>query len=263
MATSPQSRAGRGHNFAVVYGELREAILHGQLEPGAITTQMALAEQFSVGRTPLREAMRVLQMDGLVVNEPNRRVQITPLTAVDAIELYSARILMESMAILQTIPTATSRDDAEMLGYLAQMDHYGEGRDWAALQEPHRSFHARLWSGGGARMIGMIEELYDHAERYRLAASPSREFWMKRQTEHRAITAAAGERDAERTAELVVEHYTRTLVYICADLDPDADLGRLRGTLQRVAPVVEDVLDKELRKQRRSKGGSNRKAGSR
>jgi DNA-binding GntR family transcriptional regulator len=226
----------RGHNFALVYTTLRDAILSGELEPGEITTQMALADRYAIGRTPLREALRVLQKEGLVVNEPNRRVQITSLTAVDVEQLYIARVLLESEAVRETVPQLGSRDDAELLGYLAQMDHYGTGRDWAGLREPHRAFHARLYAGAGDRLVDLITELAEHAERYRLAnVGASRKLWERRQREHRAIAAAAAERDAALTTRLLVEHYAHTAAIICADLDPDAELNRLAATVERAS----------------------------
>jgi DNA-binding GntR family transcriptional regulator len=134
------------------------------------------------------------------------------------------------------VPRLGSRDDAELRGYLAQMDHYGGGRDWAGLREPHRAFHQRLYSAAGERLVELITELGEHAERYRLANSASTELWEQRQVEHRAIAAAAAARDGEEAARLLVEHYVRTAVLICADLDPDADLARLAATVARVSP---------------------------
>ena len=232
----------RGHNFAAVYGTVRDAIIEGELEAGAVTTQMALAERFAVGRTPLREALRVLQKEGLVVNEPNRRVQITPHSAADVEQLYIARVLLEAEAVRETVPRLEPRDDAELRGYLAQMDHYGGSSDWVGLRDPHRAFHFRLYAAGGDRLVGLITELAEHAERYRQASAASTELWERRQREHREITEAAAERDAELTTRLLAEHYGRTAALICADLDPAADLTRLASTLERAAPGSEGVL---------------------
>jgi len=228
--------SARGHNFAAVYGTLRAAIIDGELQAGAVTTQMALAERYSVGRTPLREALRVLQKEGLVANEPNRRVQIAGRTAADVEQLYIARVLLESEAVRETVPRLESRDDAELLGYLAQMDHYGAASDWVGLREPHRQFHFRLYAAGGDRLVGLITELAEHAERYRVANAAGLDLWERRQREHRAIAEAAAERNAELTTRLLVEHYARTAVMVCADLDPSAELQRLAETLQRAAP---------------------------
>jgi DNA-binding GntR family transcriptional regulator len=252
VAADLSTRGARGHNFAAIYERLREAILLGELEPGAITTQMALAEQYGVGRTPLREALRVLQSESLVVNEPNRRVQVTSLTVWDAEELYTARILLEPAAVRQTVPTFTSRDDAEMLGYLAQMDHYGRGRDWAGLRGPHRAFHAKLCAGGGPRTRALIAELSDHAERYRLTSTPSRQYWMRRQAEHRALATTAADRDPDRTGELLVAHYARTAAVVCHHLDAEFAFERLRANLRSVAPSAEAALDDAIPRRRRA-----------
>jgi DNA-binding GntR family transcriptional regulator len=124
------------------------------------------------------------------------------------------------------------------------MDHYGGASDWAGLREPHREFHFRLYAAAGDRLVGLITELDEHAERYRVANAASTELWERRQREHRAITEAAAERDAELTTRLLAEHYARTAALICADLDPAADLQRLAQTLARAAPGAERVLSR-------------------
>lgn len=242
----PGSSANHGYGFTAVYGALRDAILTGEIEPGTVTTQAALAARYSVGRTPLREALRVLQLERLVRNAPNRRVQITELTALDAEELYISRVLLDSAALRVTVPTLTSRDDAEMLGFLAQMDHFGRGRDWAGLRFPHREFHARLCAAAGERIVNLIGALFDHAERYRLAETPTREHWMRRQEEHRAIAGAAARRDADGAVEILVAHYARTSAMVCHELARDNDLERLRAILRQVSSSAEAVLDSEL-----------------
>jgi DNA-binding GntR family transcriptional regulator len=244
VATRHPGAHRNGQNVGFVYEVLREAILVGDLAPGSITTQIALAERYQVGRTPLREALRLLQSERLVVDDPNRRVQITPLTAADAEELFVARILLESAAARLTVPTLTSRDDAELRGYMAQMDHYEQARDWISLRDPHRAFHEKLFAAAGPRLVAMLAQLFDHAERYRLRASPTREFWNLRQSEHRAISDAAAARDADLTAELLCAHYAHTAGLVCRALDPERDPVRLRETLRTVAPDAEPALDR-------------------
>jgi DNA-binding GntR family transcriptional regulator len=233
-----------GQNVGFVYEMLRDAILVGELAPGSTTTQTSLAERYAVGRTPLREALRLLQSERLVVDEPNRRVQITPLTAPDAEELFVTRVVLEPAAARLAVPQLTSRDDAELLGLMAQMDHYEQGRDWLALREPHRAFHTRLFAAAGPRIVALLSQLFDHAERYRLRGSPGPEFWRLRQSEHRAIAAAAAARDGDATALLLARHYAHTAGAVCSQLDPAWDLARLRSTLHAVAPGAEAELDR-------------------
>jgi DNA-binding GntR family transcriptional regulator len=239
MASEPSS----GQGLAAV-GVLREAILEGHLEPGEVTTQIALAERFGVGRTPVREALRLLQSEGLVVGEPNRRVQVTPLSGDDVEELYIMRIMLEPAAVRLTVPALTSRDVAEMEGYKAQKDHKGRGRDRKGLRAPHREFHTTLIAVAGPRIVAHLSTLFDHAERYRVSHTITEEAWKVRQVEHRAILDAAAAGDADLTADRLVAHYVRTVRLVLDAFGTDHDPVRLRTTLRRVAPDAERLLDR-------------------
>ena len=147
---------GEGQSVALVHERLRGAILAGQI-PAGPTSQVALAEHLQVGRTPLREAIRMLQREGLVISEPNRRVQIAGLSAADAEELYVMRIALEATAIQITVAGIDSRGVAELEGLMAQMDHYMRERDGAGMRAPHRAFHRGLVAGGGPRVGATID----------------------------------------------------------------------------------------------------------
>jgi DNA-binding GntR family transcriptional regulator len=242
--STPTPPSGQGQQSFAAVAVLREAILEGQLEPGEVTTQIALAERFAVGRTPVREALRLLQSEGLVVGEPNRRVQVTPLSGADVEELYIVRIMLEPAAVRLTVPGLTSRDIAEMEGYMAQMDHYGRGRDWKGLRAPHREFHRMLIAVAGPRIVALLSTLFDHAERYRLSHSVTEEAWKVRQVEHRAILDAAAARDADLAAELLIGHYVRTVRLVLDAFGTDHEPARLRTTLRKIAPAAERLLER-------------------
>src|ERR687889_810805 len=141
-----------GQNVALVHDRLRAAILRGELSAGQTTSQVTLARDLEVGRTPLREALRLLQREGLVISEPNRRVRIAELSSTDAEELYVMRIALEAVAIRITVPALKSSDFAELEGYMAQMDHYMRVEDRMGMRVPHRAFHDRLVRGAGERV---------------------------------------------------------------------------------------------------------------
>jgi DNA-binding GntR family transcriptional regulator len=244
MGTPAQTRGTRdGQNVALVHDSVRSAILRGDLPAGATMSQVTLARDLDVGRTPLREALRMLQREGLVVSEPNRRVRIAELSSADAEELYVMRIALEAVAVRMTVPTLGSSDFAELEGLMAQMDHYNRMGDLRGFRAPHRAFHDRFVRAAGERVTTMIGQLFDHAERYRLAfgaATPER--WEQRKAEHRVILDAAASGDADLTAQRLMEHYAQTAALIFAALDPDHDLARLRTTIHTVAPGAEHAL---------------------
>ena len=83
----------------VVFNTLRQAILKGELKPGERLLEIALAERLGVSRTPVREAMRKLEQEGLVVMIPRRGAQVASITEKDLNDVLEVRITLENMAI--------------------------------------------------------------------------------------------------------------------------------------------------------------------
>ena len=245
MAESHEAASRRdGQNVAAVHDRLRDAILSGELPAGQAMSQNALAQSLGAGRTPVREALRMLQREGLVLSEPNRRVRITELSASDAEELYVMRIALEAVAVRITVPRFTDDDLALLEGLMAQMDFYMRRRDNDGLRAPHGEFHARLVAAAGPRVTTLLRQMFDHAERYRRAfGGIGPEGWDARQREHRAILDATGSGDADLAAERLVAHYAGTARRVFRAIDPAHDLSRLRTTIRAVAPGAERALD--------------------
>lgn len=235
---TPQST----HHLGDAHALLRAAILKGELPAAHVTTQAALSDLLGVGRTPLREALRMLQNEGLVAADRNRQVRIAPLSADDAEQLYTERVALETVAIRFTVPTLTSDSFAELEGAMAKMDHYMNAGDQPGMRAPHRTFHHILVAGVGDRMSRDISELHDHAERYRLAYGTGPD-WATRRQEHRRILDAAAAGDADMAAEALAAHYVSTARLINASLAPEDPLARLRSALVTLAPQAATLLD--------------------
>jgi DNA-binding GntR family transcriptional regulator len=242
VSTNGEKATRDGHNVAIVHERLRRDILSGEI-PAGETSQLALARELEVGRTPLREALRMLQHEGLVISEPNRRVRVADLSAEDVEQLYSMRIALEAMAVRVTVPEFGSAEVAELEGLLAQMDHYMRRQDSAGLRNPHRAFHACLVAGAGERTATTISLLFDHAERYRVAfAGSDQHRWDERQAEHRAIAGAAASGDPDLTVHRLIAHYLQTSARVFNGLDPSYEPKRLRVTCAALAPGSERAL---------------------
>ena len=238
-ANTPKTRDGQ--NVSAVYERLRTAILHGEIEAGATIPQATLASDFGAGRTPLREALRMLQRDGLVISEPNRSIRVATLSGEDFEELCVMRIALEAVAIRITVPTLTSSDLADLEGYMAQMEHYQKVGDRAGMRIPHRAFHQLLVAASGPRVSGEISDLSDHSERYRLRFG-GYGIWDERRAEHRGIIDAAASGAPDLAAIRLAEHYARTAVLVFGVLKPEHDLGRLRTAISALAPGAEAAL---------------------
>ena len=107
----------------VLHAYLRECVLDGTLTPGTKLSQVALAEQLGVSRTPLREVLRMLQEEGLVEIEPNQRTRVAGLDPAELDDVYASRILLETLALSMTLEQFTpdrQRETKRMLTAMRQ-----------------------------------------------------------------------------------------------------------------------------------------------
>jgi DNA-binding GntR family transcriptional regulator len=228
-----------------VYRRVRDAILDGELAPGQTMSQVVLAEELGVSRTPLREALRMLQGEGLVEARPNRRVRVAPISAGDLEELYAVRVALEAQALRLAVPRMTPEDIARLEGSIAEMAHYAEERDMRRWLIPHADYHRRLTELAGERFEGLLTQLYDHAERYRrlhIGYGPSA--WAT--ADHRDILDAVKAGDARLSAALLAGHLSRVAFEVAEILEPGRDLVKLREVLADAgaeAPARADGAD--------------------
>ena len=110
-------------------------------------SQVKFARDMGVSTTPLREAMRLLQAEGLLIAEHNRRARVAPLDPEDIDAVYGSRILVEALAIRLTVPGLTAKDLAQLRSDLEAMAEAGHAQDIRAWEPVHRAFHRRLISG--------------------------------------------------------------------------------------------------------------------
>lgn len=121
---------------------LRQAIIDGQMKPGMQLVEMALAEQLEVSRAPVREAIQILERDGLVETMAYRGKRVRPLTPKDVEELYSLRELFEQFAISRIIATGT--DISILTRHCESMLAAAQAGDFAALVDADQAFHRSL-----------------------------------------------------------------------------------------------------------------------
>ncbi len=235
MQASSEPRAAAqigGDQVLEAVALLYEAVVGGRLTPGAVTTQVHLAELLGVGRTPLREALRIAHSDGLV-DFAGRRVTIAELSALDAEELYVMRISLESLAVRATLPLLRSADFADLEALMAQMNHFGAEGELDALEESNKRFHAILVGATQPRAGRLMKQLDRHTERYRRAFyAMSADGFLVAYEDHRAIVDAAKRGDVEATVRLLVTHYERTAVSVIGMLDPSYGAPRLQLAIE-------------------------------
>lgn len=237
------------------FEELRRRILHGELAPGATFSQVQLSNQLGVSRTPLREAVRLLQMEGLLRAEARRRVRVSPLSTDDFEDLYAIRISLESLAVRLTVPQLTEAELADTkLAYLEWSAAVSQA-DLAAWRESHRRFHFSLYAHAGTRLVDHLSDLWDHAERYRLLqwthAGDQTQLARLAHRDHAGILEAAQDRDAVLCARRMAEHLARTALMTLVQVDHSHEPTRVRTALAHV-PEAEEPATARLSRGARS-----------
>ena len=239
MATSPQDQTevapqASRPSVTALCDELRHAIVTCRLAPGSEATQMQLAEQFGVSRTPLREALRMLELEGLIVREPNGRFRIAELSLDDIEQLCVIRVSLETAAVRITVPQLTNADHAYLEGLLAEVDRYALVGDWDGFEGPHRTFHMKITSGVGPSYSDQVARLFVHGTRYRQAYArivTARGRYAVNHAEHRAMLDAIEAYEPASAAALVAIQCARTVLEIAAKADPEHPMEKVRTIL--------------------------------
>lgn len=218
-----------------VHEHVRQAILHGDLAPGSSMSQVQLARELGVSRTPLREALRMLQCEGLVDAETNRSFRVAAFSVEDHEQLYALRITNEGLGIRTQVPQMTPADDEYLTDAIARMERLANGRDLRIWEEQHRAFHQRLVGHAGQRLGRNFAELFDHSERYRRLYFDSEPgAWSLGAKEHREIAEACIARDAPEAAARLARHLARIGLTLLMRVAPEHEPSTIRTALRVV-----------------------------
>jgi DNA-binding GntR family transcriptional regulator len=217
---------------AIAYLTIRQDILAGRAAPGSYLNQVHLARELAISRGPLREALRRLENEGLVVSEKNRRSRVAELSASDAEQLYALRCVNERLAIELSVPLLTDSDLKEMAGAWAAM-HASDKVDEDAWGAAHESLHAIALRRAPSRIYGVVHELREHAGRY-IRLLHLRDAHPLAATEHEQLLAACQDGDAGRAAQIVTSHLARTAFGVLTIVDPLYEPAALRQILRRM-----------------------------
>lgn len=200
---------------AYAYDEIRRRILTGQIPQGSILSQAQMAQEIGVSTTPLREALRRLAAEGMVQLESHRDARVTPLTADEARNLYLIRESLDPLAAGLAAAGRTDGDIAAIKESLKRLTPLSTAADLEALTA-HREFHRAVYTAShNSLLIGILEGLWDKADRYRQVGLNSQKDSAQDRTrvqkEHEEIADAVIAGDADRARETMRRHVVGSL----------------------------------------------------
>ncbi len=186
------------------YNYLKNAILTYQLSPDEAISEMAISKELNISRTPVREAMRELEIEGLIVSYPSRGSFVASLTPYDVEEIYELRCLLEVWALKRSITRITEEELDEVEKMLKETV---ENLDWAGLHKADRRLHGLIVEKSGSkRLVTFVNTLNSQIERVRRISAKEQGRSIRSYKEHMQIIDCIRQRDLERCESILEEH---------------------------------------------------------
>lgn len=203
---------------AGLYTELQKDILSGVLPDKSKLTEQAVCKRYNVSRTPVREALRQLEADGLIENIPNRGAYVTGLSKRDISDLFDLRALFEVQAVEWAIKRMRSEDIDSLAEVMEFMEFYTLKEDAAKVLSFNSRFHSLIYEGTGNRKLQRSLEVYQTYLKYSAPHRSYTESDLKTiLEEHRAIYEAFESRNAAAGRKAMEYHMEQSKLRRMAD----------------------------------------------
>ncbi|MDS1030293.1 GntR family transcriptional regulator [Bacillota bacterium LX-D] len=191
----------------IVFEALREAIISGSLKPGERLMEVQLAEEMGVSRTPVREAIRKLELEGFVVMLPRKGAYVADISSKDIADVYEIRSALEALAAGLAAERITDEELEELQRILVKVSESAESHDLETLINVDTEFHDVLYKASrNERLVQIISNLREQIQRFRsqTLSYPGR---MKNALEeHKKIVEAIADRNVALASRLAQEH---------------------------------------------------------
>nr|WP_255526532.1 GntR family transcriptional regulator [Saccharopolyspora sp. HNM0983] len=191
-----------------VYDRLRGDIVDGTFETGAQLVELVLAEKYGTSRTPVREALRRLEQDGLV-ERGDRGTRVRTRSPEEILEIYEVRIPLEATAAATAAQRHSDFDMIRIRRAQAAMDNTPTD-DPPAMAANNRAVHETIWAAShNGTIVDLLTRLNNHLTRYPATTLKAPGRWHEALAEHHELIDSIDQRDATRAHDLARDHMTK------------------------------------------------------
>jgi len=203
-----------------IYNQLKNAILNGIYKPGESLIEMKVAKEMGVSRTPVREAIRQLELEGLVSSIPNKGVVVEGVTEQDVEDIYTIRKMIEGLAARWAAEKITVEQLKEMKDVLDLMEFYTEKGEIDKVSELDTQFHDIVFRACDSRPLESVLTNFHHfIQRARLVSIKSAGRAPVSLEEHRNIYSALSNHNPDEAEKAMVSHVDRARSNLCPFLE--------------------------------------------
>ena len=200
----------------VVFQTLRQAILKGILQPGERLMEIHLAQKLGVSRTPVREAIRMLELEGLVIMVPRKGAIVAEITVSDLEDVLEVRAALEDLAVRKACQNMSGEQLVELKAAARKFEESLKEEDLLACAGADVEFHELICkSTKNRRLIQILNNIREQIYRYRLENLKDKSSHANLVEEHEAICRALEERSEEKAGEAIrihIEHQKRSII---------------------------------------------------
>ena len=186
---------------------VRERILKGEYQIGEKIKESSIAQELNVSRTPIREAFKMLEEEGLLDYLPNRGCYAKGFTKRDVSDIYTVRAALEEIALTWACERITDDEIDKLEEQCELMDFYTKKRDTQKILSMNSAFHDIIYNSAGSRFLAQVLRSYKgYLDKTRKSVFYQEEFLDSIQREHQAIFEAVKARDSEKAVAAIREH---------------------------------------------------------
>ncbi len=198
-----------------VFNKIREDILSGSYAEKEELREAAISKELGVSRTPVREALRQLELEGLVTIVPNKGAYVNGITPKDIYDIYIIRSYLEGLCAKWACEHITDEQIESLEEIIYLNEFHIQKEHWDQIFELDNRFHLALYEACGSKILEHILSDYHHyVERVRKNTLSSKERAQKASEEHKAILQSVKNKDEETAEKLANEHIFKSLANI-------------------------------------------------
>jgi DNA-binding GntR family transcriptional regulator len=214
----------------VVFNTLRQAILKGELAPGERLMEIQLAEKLGVSRTPIREAIRKLELEGLVLMIPRKGAEVAKISEKSLRDVLEVRRSLEELAIELACQRMTEMDMARLERDQKAFNEAIKKGDAMQIAETDEQFHDTIYQGtGNDKLIQMLNNLREQMYRYRLEYIKDEDKRQILLVEHEHILNAVRNRNIADAKNAAREHIDNQEITVLRNIKEQDDAENSRG----------------------------------
>ena len=191
----------------VVFNTLRQAILKGELKPGERLMEIQLANKLGVSRTPVREAIRKLELEGLVLMIPRKGAEVAEITRQDMEDVLEVRTALEELAVQLACDKITKEEIEDLKKAAEDFKKILKSRDITEIAEADVRFHDIIFMAtDNQKLVQLLNNLREQMYRFRVEYLKNEEVHPQLIAEHDKIIEHIMERDKAKASAIVSEH---------------------------------------------------------